>query len=233
MLANAHAYLLETERAGREFAETVELAARLGQQRPHVIILMGCDTRLDLGDADGALTDIETALDIIECTGIQRFEPWCLVFKARILDARGQCGEALALAKRAVEICRDTGVTFLSPMALGSYALLCREEDERRAAFEEAEALLAPGCVSHDYLYFFRDAMEASLAAGEWDEAERFAAALEDYAREEPMPWSDYYIAWGCALAAWGRGMEAPRGRSAPPVGTGPEGAPRHGRARS
>jgi tetratricopeptide (TPR) repeat protein len=206
MLANAQAYLLETEQASRQYAETIALAERLGQQRPLVISLMGCDTKLDLGDADGALADIETALEIIARIGLHRFEPWCLIFKARILDSRGQQDEALSLAERAVEICRDTGVTFLGPMALGAYALLCRDGEKRRAAYEEAEALLGQGCVSHDYLYFYRDAMEASLAAGEWDAVERFAAALADYTRAEPLPWSDYYIAWGRALAAWGRG---------------------------
>jgi hypothetical protein len=70
----------------------------------------------------------------------------------------------------------------------------------------EGEALLAAGCVSHNYLLFYPDAMEASLIAGDWDGIERYAAALEAYTRPEPLPWADLRIARGRALARYGRG---------------------------
>ena len=38
------------------------------------------------------------------------------------------------------------------------------------------------------------------------EEADRYAAALEDYTRPEPLPWSDFIIARGRALAAFGGG---------------------------
>ena len=34
----------------------------------------------------------------------------------------------------------------------------------------------------------------------------RYAAALEDFTRPEPLPWSEFFIAHGRALAACGRG---------------------------
>ena len=77
----------------------------------------------------------------------------------------------------------------------------------RQKAFQEAEAILRDGCVSHNYFWFYRDAMDASLEAGEWAEAERFAHALEDYIRPAPLPWSSFYIARGRALAAAGKGV--------------------------
>ena len=40
----------------------------------------------------------------------------------------------------------------------------------------------------------------------EWDEVDRYAQALEDYTRPEPLPRSDFFIARGRALAAHGRG---------------------------
>ncbi len=48
--------------------------------------------------------------------------------------------------------------------------------------------------------------MEVSLNIGAWDEAERYAKALEEYTLPEPLPWSDFFIARGRALAAYGRG---------------------------
>jgi hypothetical protein len=55
-------------------------------------------------------------------------------------------------------------------------------------------------------MWFYRDAMEASLHAGDWDETERYAAALEAFTRPEPLPWADFFIARGRLLAAIGRG---------------------------
>ncbi|MDA0229040.1 MAG: hypothetical protein O3B21_02515 [Proteobacteria bacterium] len=137
---------------------------------------------------------------------VRRFEPWCLAFKARILAKKGQKVETIKLAGRGVEISRETGITFCGPLALGIFAFLCGDADKRHTAFEEAQAVLARGCVSHNYFWFYRDAMEASLNAGEWADAERFANALEAYTRAEPVPWSNFYISWSRALADWGRG---------------------------
>ena len=41
---------------------------------------------------------------------------------------------------------------------------------------------------------------------GDWDEVERYAAALEDFTRPEPLPQSDLIIARARVLAAYGRG---------------------------
>ncbi len=74
------------------------------------------------------------------------------------------------------------------------------------AALEEGEEILRSPCVSHNYLWFYRRGIEASLVMGDWDRAERYADALEAYTRAEPLPFTDYFIQWGRALAAHGRG---------------------------
>ncbi len=48
--------------------------------------------------------------------------------------------------------------------------------------------------------------MEAALNLGDWNAADSYAQALEDYTHPEPLPWSDYFVARGRALAAFGRG---------------------------
>jgi hypothetical protein len=75
----------------------------------------------------------------------------------------------------------------------------------RQAALEEAEELLRAGAVSHNHLLLPRDAIEVYLEAGNWDRVERSAAELEQYTRSEPLPFADFYIARGRALAAFGR----------------------------
>jgi hypothetical protein len=53
---------------------------------------------------------------------------------------------------------------------------------------------------------FYRDAMSLCLELENWDEVDRYAQALEDYTSAEPTPWSDFFIGYGRALAAFGRG---------------------------
>jgi len=63
-------------------------------------------------------------------------------------------------------------------------------------------AILAGGCVSHNYLWFYRDAIEAAVLAGDWDLARRYAAALEAFTAPEPLGWPDLYIALARVSAA-------------------------------
>lgn len=71
---------------------------------------------------------------------------------------------------------------------------------------KDAEEILAGDCVGHNYIAFYRLAMEVSLRLGDWDEVDRFADALDAYCRPEPLPRTDFYIARGRALARYGRG---------------------------
>jgi hypothetical protein len=48
--------------------------------------------------------------------------------------------------------------------------------------------------------------MEVMLILGDYDEVERYATALEDYTRSEPLPWSEFFVARGRALAAFAGG---------------------------
>ena len=97
-------------------------------------------------------------------------------------------------------------MTFIGPSVLAIKSALTDDRDERRKALEEAESILNSGCVAHNQFWFARIVIDHTLAIGEWDEVERYAAHLEAYTRGQPLPWSDFLIARGRVLAAWGRG---------------------------
>src|SRR5690606_584949 len=80
---------------------------------------------------------------------------------------------------------------------------------ERAKSLEEGEELLARGCVSHSYLEFYTHAIEVSLEHGEWDEARRYAAALEAYTAREPLPYTNLLIRRARLLADFGEGKQA------------------------
>jgi hypothetical protein len=82
---------------------------------------------------------------------------------------------------------------------------------EREQVIEEGKAILRSGAAAHNYFWFYRDVIEVALKLEEWDIAESYAQALEDFTRPEPLPWTDFFIARGRALAAWGRGRREPQ----------------------
>jgi ATP/maltotriose-dependent transcriptional regulator MalT len=159
----------------------------------------------------GALAEAKTQIAEVEALarrlGARRFEPLYLNCHAKVLRAEGRRAEALGLLERSLATSRETALGFSGPSVLGALALTTDDAEVRREALAEGERLLKAGSVAHNHFRFYRDAIDASLQAGEWDEAERLVAVLEDFTRPEPLPWTEFYIARGRALAAWGRGQ--------------------------
>jgi hypothetical protein len=119
---------------------------------------------------------------------------------------------AIAAAEEACAVSRETGMEFAGATALGVFAMVGggHDDNERRRALAEGEAVLAAGAVSHGYLQFYQAAIETSLASQDWEEVLRYADALEAYTAEEPLAWADFVVARARALADWGQGVRSP-----------------------
>jgi class 3 adenylate cyclase/tetratricopeptide (TPR) repeat protein len=199
-------------RGGSEDAlAAIAAAARVGDQRAEIVARLKFLHAIDICsfaalDMTAATEHAEIALALCRRLGARRFESETLIYVADVERASGRRVEALKLLKNALAISRETGMGFFGPAILGALALTTEDPQERQRALTDGEALLATGCVSHNFLLFYPDAMEASLIAGDWDGVERYAAALEAYTRPEPLPWADLRIARGRALARYGRG---------------------------
>ena len=96
-------------------------------------------------------------------------------------------------------------IRFVGPRILGLRALITSDASVRREALSHGGSVIKEGCAAHNVLWFHRDAIEACINDGNWDQAEHYASALEEFVVTEPLPWSSFYIAWGRALAAAGR----------------------------
>jgi tetratricopeptide (TPR) repeat protein len=207
MLANAYWYAGEMEAVLREALAATEEAARVGHQRAEVIAHMNVSVaRLWLLHLDAALEHMNMAIRITRQIGAPRFETEAYAYRGDIHRVAGRRAEALADLVRAVTFFRRTDMAYFGPSALGFLARAAEDDQTRQNALAEGEALLAGNAVSHNHLNFRKDAIDACLSAGEWDEAIRHAAALEDFARHEPFPWSTFFVARGRALAAHGQG---------------------------
>ncbi len=119
---------------------------------------------------------------------------------------KGRRTKALELLREAVQISQEIGHGYAGPRVFGALAATTDDPIERQRALEEGERLLRSGAVGHNHFDFYRDGMEAGLAIGDFDRVEHYAVALEEYTRPEPLPWADFFISRGRALAAFNRG---------------------------
>ncbi len=185
-----------------------ELAQQIRQPRAEMIAAIVATYVLELGDPAVGREWAQSGLDIARRLGSKLFEQINIEFLARFAAQDGNLDEALELIRKTIAILRETesGMRFEGARSLGSLALFTPDPERRRAALDEGEELLRLGATGHNYLWFYRDAMEVCLQDHEWDSVERYAKALEDYTSAEPLPWSNFFIARGRALVSFGIG---------------------------
>ncbi|MBT1517424.1 tetratricopeptide repeat protein [Bradyrhizobium sp. SRL28] len=206
MVAHTEVYLNDFSHALATAQMAVELAARVGHQRAEIIAHnAACTVFRTTGECARAKVHAERALILARQLGAKRFEATSLRDLAMVASAEASTAEAMDRLYRALAISRETGVNFVGPWILGQLAVTTENPIERQAALTEGEEILRKGAVSHNHLWFFRYAIDASLNSEDWDGAERYSAALEDYTRPEPLPWANFFVRYGRAVGAYRR----------------------------
>jgi tetratricopeptide (TPR) repeat protein len=209
--AEIHYRELDFASAEQDAREAVELAQKTGNLRAELMALsVRSYLHSKIGDPDTAMKWMKRSLDICHLLGSKNMQGMCLSITAGIAFDQGDRSAAVRFAQQSVEILReaDSGMVFYGPNTLGVLVLATEDIELRRNAMHEAEALLTDFSTSHNYLGFYEMAMEVCIQMAAWDEAERYAQALEKYMRNEPMPHSDFLIARGRALTSHGRGNQ-------------------------
>jgi class 3 adenylate cyclase/tetratricopeptide (TPR) repeat protein len=207
-IAHTMLYLSPQRDALDEARGAAEAAARVGHRRAELNARVAAVfALLMLSELDACRAEVASAQALVRHLGAWRFEQSCLRALGYIALAEGRSSEAIEHLRHALDIARETGMTFHGPNVLGDLALAVEAPDERRAALAEAEAIIAAGCVGHNQLRFYPAAIDTSLELADFDQAERYARALEDFTGAEPLPWADFFCARGRALAAYGCGQ--------------------------
>ena len=216
MVGTVRIYLNETDAALDDSLNSAHAARRVGHTRAEIVSRLTAGwVYLALEDMVQAREEAECALSLARQLGTRRFEPFINESIARIHLHAGEVDEAGVILDEALIVCRETGLHFIGPWLLGTKALASTSDADCLSALTEGEKLLSGGCVGHNYFRFYQSAMEASLSRARWLDARRFCDALEQYTQAEPAPWSDFYVAWGRALADAGEELHPQRTRVA------------------
>ena len=144
----------------------------------------------EAGRIDEAERASEQGLALARAAGSRRYESTLLFWLAGVRLAQGQREHARRYLETALVLAQETGMGFIGPAL---YARLARALDapaDRADALRQGQALLLGPGLAHCHLWFYRDAIEASIETGEWEAALRHADALESFVSAEPLPWA-------------------------------------------
>jgi class 3 adenylate cyclase/tetratricopeptide (TPR) repeat protein len=215
MVGHCLIYIGEFARALEVGHQALELASRVGHLRAEIVAHnLLANVSAAQNELDRCEQSARRLVQLARQIGSQRFEASALRQQAEVMSLRGRCEEAEVLLGEALALARESGIHYVGPWILAQLARTTRDPSRRAQALAECETLLAQGSIGRNHLWAYRFAIEASIGVADWGEAERYAQALEDYARPEPLAWSDFWTRWGRSLAAYGRRPSDPNVRA-------------------
>ena len=207
IVGNVLRYQNELADAVATVTTAAEMARQIENRRAEMYALMLLGEFLMEGnDHKGAEAPLTASIAIAESMGNERFASYPMHHLARARFGQGDRKAALKLLDDAIEIGRRTGIAFLGPRILAAISVISDDPLRRKDVLAEGEAVLAGGhCIAHNHFWFYRDAIDSALADHAWDDAERYAGALDAYTEDERIPWVDLHIKRGRLMAGLGR----------------------------
>jgi DNA-binding SARP family transcriptional activator len=216
MLGVTHQYCCELDAATRVYEEAMELVRRVGDLRGELLVhLVASSTLLLQGRTEESRERARRTVDHAERLGARRFHAEALGLIALSHVLQGDRTEGRRIVEEGIAIAREAGMAYCGPILLGILARATDDPPQRADALREGEALLADGSVSHSYFEFYANAIEVSLDTRAWADVRRYAQALSDYTRDEPVPLPTLVIDRGRVLADIGEGRKDERTLSA------------------
>ncbi|CAG4888960.1 adenylate/guanylate cyclase domain-containing protein [Paraburkholderia saeva] len=202
MVGFSRVYLNEARLALEDGAAAARVAALVGQPRAELLgETMGVFASHELDDTAAMRVHLERAMQLSRQLGARRFVAQTLEMEARLALDEGNRSEAIAVLHEALAISREVGAQFSGPKILGALACAAQDDAERAQCLAEGADLLRRGAVGHNHLWFYRDAIDAMLSAGDASGALQYVTAIEHYTHAEPLPWANLFAARGRVLA--------------------------------
>jgi len=211
MIGAIRRYLGEPRDALDDLRNAAARAAAVNNFRTQMVALniLG-EVLVDAGQSDRAHVALQEALRFAESVNNLRYRSYILyeIGRASYYDPARRA-EAVACLDAALALGRSSDMRFVGPRVLAMIALA--DDARRLPALAEGRSILRSGCLAHNALWFYRDGIEAHIKAGDPDAARADATALELFTRDDPLPWSQAFVARARALADYidGRRDEA------------------------
>lgn len=207
MVAWNRIYLSEIRGSLEDAIESIEASLRAGNKRAELVSRSAAArSSYEINDFDSAEKHLIRGLELVDQLGAKRFMPNCNNIMAKIRLARdGFRADTVDMMRNTLTISRRTGIEFLGPWVLSTLALVLDDRELSLEALNEGEDILRRGCVGHNYFEFYRNAMEVAWRYRDWSLIDNYAQALEDFIKQEPIPWAEHCIRWGRALSSHGK----------------------------
>jgi class 3 adenylate cyclase/tetratricopeptide (TPR) repeat protein len=201
-------YLLQGRSAVEIGLQGAALAARLSDPRAEMLshALVGAVAVRALGELDLAAAHLAAVRELAAKLGAKRFHAQGRGDEAFIALQRGDRDLAHRIVQEALASLGEAARRHFGPALYGILARVADGAAERQDALRKGEALLEAGAASHNHFHFGASAIDVMLEQRDWSGAERYCAQLEAYTAREPLPWSDFVVARGRALARFGCG---------------------------
>ena len=174
MIGFTRSYLNEAQQARDDCDAAARAASLVGQPRAEMLgENLGVYATYELGDFKSMEGYLTRTMLLARQLGARRFEAGALEMKARMILDMGQRKEAADMLQEALAICREVGTQFCGPKAASALARAVEDPNTRIAFLAEGQEMLGRGAVGHNHLWFYRDAIEAALSAGDGAGARR------------------------------------------------------------
>lgn len=200
-------WMLDFEAYENESLESAEVAAQVGSQLSEMQAYLNMSQNaVARGDLTRAAETGERALALAETMGADRFKARSLHFLARAHLAMGKRETAIKELEQALALSRDTGAAYCGPAVLATLAMATADKADRQRLLDEGNELLDQGAVAHNFMEFYRTAIEICRLDGDWDGMEMYCGRLEIFFAAEPLPLTEHLVRRGRSLSAYGRG---------------------------
>ena len=205
MAGHCRIYLTEFDAGIASMEAANELARQVGDRHGEMFSLESKGLLLAFGARyEESEPVLERALALATSLGARRYQAILLTVLGEVSLSLGRTAEAHDRNEQALLFARETGMRFIGPFILALKARMESDPVKREQYRSEGQRLIDQGGVGHSPIAYHRLGIEDTLARGEWERTRAHAAALESYTSNEPLPYTDFLIARGRALAALG-----------------------------
>ena len=174
-------YLSQGPAAARKIHETgVQEVVEANNPRAEMIIRYNLSAiLLDGTEHEAALEQAELSLAACERIEAQIWLPLMKSCRLRVHHRMGENVETemVEVAKQAEEISPALG----GPWVSGGLAWIAQDLDTAMQAMNRAEAIIGSGCVAHNQLWFYRDAIDSCLRFDQWGQSGRVCRQLGQF----------------------------------------------------